>query len=70
VLFHGSRANVQFVSDFSIAATLHQEFKNLRVASCDFDLIEIHHSVSSFSHLPKAGLSPKLRHHFDYGKPS
>jgi hypothetical protein len=47
VLLYGAGANVEFDCDLFIAASLHQQLKNLLVAAGDFDLIEVQHFSAS-----------------------
>jgi hypothetical protein len=43
MLFHGAGADVQFLGDFLVAASFHQELQNLFIALRDLDAAEIQH---------------------------
>jgi hypothetical protein len=43
VLFDSARANAQLGGDLFVAATLDQQFQNLLIAACNFDLIQVDH---------------------------
>jgi hypothetical protein len=43
MLFHGPGADVQFLRDFLVAASFHQQVQNLFVALRNLDVTEIQH---------------------------
>jgi hypothetical protein len=49
VLLDRSWADAEFRRDFFIAAALNQQMKNLLVAACDFNLIQVQHFSASSS---------------------